>query len=338
MKRITLNDIAAISNYSVRTVKKVVSGNGRVSDNAREAILDAIEKTGYKKNEIASTLAKNEHHHILIMIYLTKTKDFIEECKLGFIKALDEYEDYGIGIEFAFYSDCLEGKQLLKDAANRQDLSAVIIHVGGIKKLDEEIDALVDSGIPVFTFNSDAPNSKRRCFLGPKAYESGRIGAQILANYISQKGNVFVMYLEGIGTQTIERSRGFCEKINEAYPEILISDVRIPNNPELYYEIVKSIVLKQDIKAFFCTDTYCRIAASALRDLKRKDIVVLGFDITEESKALMRDGYLTIVIDQNTSYQAYTLLKLVAEYLLFGYQPPEVVNTEVSILISEFLR
>ena len=336
MRRITLIDVAAVSGYSVRTVKKVVSGNGYVSDNARTTILSAIEKSGYRKNEIASTLAKNKQH--LILIIIRDLNVFLDESKRGFIRAADALAGFGIHIEFAQVLDLSHQKKLLSDAAKRDNLSAVILHAISMHELDNEINTLVDSGVPVFTYNNDAPNSRRMSFLGPRAYESGRIGAQILANYISQKGKVLVVNTYGDATQTQERTHGFIDKVKESYPEISFEDIRIPLNPQTYYDTLKGIMLKEDIKALFCTDEHCLVAADLLHDLDRKDVVLLGFDISEESKELMRDGYLTIIVDQKTDYQSETLLRLVADYLLFGRVPPPVVSTEVSILISEFLR
>jgi len=157
MKRITLEDVAAASGYSIRTVKKVVSGNGHVSDNAKNAITEAIEKIGYKKNEIASTLAKNKQFFILIII--REVTVFLNESKRGFYRAADAFAGFGVNIEFALAKDLSHQKELLEGAKTIENLSAVILHALSMNALDEEINALVGSGIPVFTFNNDAPNS-----------------------------------------------------------------------------------------------------------------------------------------------------------------------------------
>ena len=39
---------------------------------------------------------------------------------------------------------------------------------------------------------------KKLCYVGPNAYKAGRIGCQILANYIGKKGNVFMINQENV--------------------------------------------------------------------------------------------------------------------------------------------
>lgn len=74
-------------------------------------------------------------------------------------------------------------------------------------------------------------------YVGPDAHKAGRIGGQILANYIGRRGRVFIISQANEHMQTIERKRGFQEKIREHYPEIESYELCIPENSNLYYDM-----------------------------------------------------------------------------------------------------
>ena len=58
-KSVTLKDVAKRSTYSLRTVKKVMSGDKTVRPETRENVLQAAKELGYEKNMAASILATN---------------------------------------------------------------------------------------------------------------------------------------------------------------------------------------------------------------------------------------------------------------------------------------
>ena len=334
--RPTLKDVAERSGYALRTVKKVMGGDPNVRDATKEAVLRAADELNYTPNRIASALAKKQNIKIAL-VYSSITEAYFPEIKEGFEKCLEEYRDFGFSVEYHLTSK--KGweaqKPLLEALIEREDISGVVVQPVSGTMLKDSIDKLSLGGKPVITFGADAPGSRRLCYVGPNTYKSGRIGGQILANYIGKKGKVFIINQVSDHMQTQERSRGFLDRIQEHYPEIQAYSMNLPDNSTLYYEMVHGIVENEQVAALFCTDANTYLAGRVLQDMGITDVVLVGFDLSEEGIQLMREGYIKVIIEQKPDVIAYKALKSMYEYLSMNITPPEIVNTELYIMTSE---
>jgi LacI family transcriptional regulator len=336
--RATLKDIAEKSGYALRTVKKVMSGKEHVGEKTRKAILLVAEELKYQCNMLASVLSKNKVCRIAV-IYSETSKSYFPDVEKGFLQCGDEYRDFGMVVELFKTYDRVAGKQvdILKELISGNKFDGIIIQPISRSELNPYIDRLADMGKPVITFGADATTEKKLCYIGPNAYKSGRIGAQILANYIGKKGNVAIISDNVEHMQTQDRIKGFSERIKEYYPDIRIKNIGTPNDETLYYKMVESLVLKNTIQGIFCTDANSYIAGEVLRDLKIKNIAVVGFDLSETASGLMKEGYIKVLIEQNPFLFSYNALKTMFNYIYLGEIPKKMQYTSLSILTSECL-
>lgn len=336
-KAVTLKDVAEKSGLSLRTVKKVFSGDLSVKPENRERILEVASELEYSKNTMASILASNRQYHVVILI--ENFKYFFPEMREGFIQSAEQLREYKIGISFRVLEDrsLLTARRVLEELAEEDEVDAVILHASSMTGLDEQINRLMEKGKPVFTVGADAPYSKRVCFVGPKAYESGRIGGQLMANYIGKQGSVCIVNHMAEQMQTSERTRGFLAVMEESYPEVMVHRV-IVEDMEQYYDTVKGVVEKNDLVGLLCTDAACLIAGYVLRDLKRSEIALVGYDLTPEVEELMEQEYITLVLSQNPKRQAMVALEKMCDYLILGKDVPQNIFTPVDIITSEWLR
>ena len=336
MTRPTLKDVAERSGVSLRTVKKVMSGDESVRAKAREAVFQAAEELHYTRNRAASALAKSRVLNVAV-VYSHTTEAYFPEIEDGFEKALQEFSDFGLRLEWCITNErgSMAQRTILESLLTREDLDGVIIQPYSASRLDDLIDALVDSGKTVVTFGSDAPDSKRMCHVGPNAYRSGRIGAQILANYIGKRGKVFVINQARDHMQTRERSRGFMDRVAEHYPEIQIFEMNLPENSDLYSEMVSSILEDESISGIFCTDANTLLAGRVLKKQDNQDVVLVGFNLSENGITLMKEGFIKVIIDTAPETYSYLAAKAMYEYLSEGTIPERITRTNISILTSE---
>lgn len=334
---VTLKDVAEKSNYSLRTVKKVFLGEGNVRPQTREHILAVAKELNYTKNQMASILASNRQYRIAIVI--GNFKYFFPEMKEGFIECAESLRDYKVSIEFFVPQDntMASARDLLEEIAGKEELDAVILHASSMTGLDTQINQLIRSGKPVFTVGADAPYSDRICFIGPKAYESGRIAAQVMANYINKRGDVYIVNQLVEQMQTAERSRGFIEAVQEKYPDVNVRRLVVDGSSQ-YQEMVRDLVENNQLVGLLCTDADCYLAGRVLRKLQRSDIVVVGYDLTDAVEELMEEGYINIVLSQNPKLQAELALRKMCEYIALGSGVQRILSTPVNIITSECLR
>ena len=335
--RPSLKDVAAHAGFGLRTTKKVMSGRERVAEPTRQRILAAAAELGYRKNVIASALALAKRARIGL-VYSELTKGYFPEVEQGFLRFADEYQDYGLDIEFAKGHDTsVEHQAEALEAMLADDsITGVILQPVSADGLDSCISRLTEAGKPVITFGSDAPASSRLAYIGPNAYKAGRIGAQILANYIGKRGVALVVSRGPEHMQTRERRHGFYDMLAEYYPEVEPTELVI-EDPEATYAAIRAVVERQAIAAIFSTYADSSIAGQVLHDLARRDIVLVGFDTSEETLSLMQKGYIKIILEQNPADFSYRALKMMFDYKFFQQVPDPVVTTEVSILTSECL-
>ena len=341
--RATLRDVAKKSGYALRTVKKVMGGTESVAEKTRAEVLQAAVELNYQRNLLASTLSKGRVRRVAI-VYSETTKAYFPEVQRGFAQCAEDLRDYGLEIEFHKNFDRDADRQIdifneiIGGTAAGGGIDGLIVQPMSQTRLNPYIDRLTELGKPVITFGADAPSSSRLCYIGPDAYKSGRIGAQILANYIGKSGHVAVISDNNEHMQTINRIRGFADRVREHYPEIEVTNLNIPLNSSLYYELVKTIVTNESYKGIFCTDANSYIAGEVLRDLGARDTAVVGFDISQTAAELMRQGYVKVIIEQNPYQFSYSALRIMFKRLYLGLLPEKIQHTPLSILTSECLE
>lgn len=336
-KSVTLKDVAERSAYSLRTVKKVMSGDKTVRPETRENVLQVARELGYEKNMVASILATNRIRNIAII--LGDYRYFFPEAKTGFRRCHKSWSSLKVGIEFLLPANrTLEAsKELLRSLLHNEKFDAVIMHASSMTELNPEIDALVDSGKMVCTFGADAPGSKRMFYVGPRAYESGRIAAQVMANYTGGKGKIYIMKQSLEEMQTQERVRGFSDYMREKHKDIQIEQILIRDGAEDYHKKASELMKLTDVAGVVGTDADCYIIGSEARKAGRKDIISLGFDLSLESAELMREDYFKIILDQNPEQQAAMALDNTCRHLLYNTKVKNIF-TEVVVVTSEILH
>lgn len=334
---VTLKDVAEESDYSLRTVKKVMSGDLTVRPETRENVLQTARKLGYKKNMVASVLATNKLWNIAIV--MGDYRYFFPEAKTGFQNCHKSWSGLKVEIEFLIPKDKSIGvaKSILQNILQSEKYDAVIMHAISMEGLNREINAIVESGRPVCTFGADAPRSKRLFYVGPKAYESGRIAAQVMSNYIGGQGTVYMINQVVDEMQTLERGKGFTSYMKEKHPEIRIENILVKNGSGEYHEIVAKLMQSNTIRGIVGTDADCYIIGLEAYKAKRKDIVTLGFDLTPEIEQMMLADYFKIILSQNPEQQASIVLDSFCKYLLY-HSDIKNIYTDVTIVTSEVLR
>lgn len=335
--RPTLKDVANRSGYGLRTVKKVMSGQPGVKEQTRECILHAAQELNYTRNQAASALARNRKIRIAVVYNIVIDNAYYPEVEMGFAQAEQELRDFGLELELLTSTEhwSLYQPGILCQLIDRRDIDGVILAPGSGTQLNELIAQLQEAGKSVVTFGSDTVGSRRIFHVGSDGYRSGRIAAQILANYIGKRGKVYLFSGLSDDVQDKGRREGFCDRIREHYPNITVHMVNALEGD--YAELVRSVVEGGDAAGLFCTDARTILAGKVLQELNRTDIPLVGFDLSEEGKVLMRDGFIKVIIEQKPELFSYLAAKRLFTYLTEGKMHQEVEQTPMYIITSECL-
>lgn len=120
----TIKDIAKESGYAVGTVSRVLNHTPGVSEKARLAIMEVVEKYHFQLNSNAKHLKKQSHDGIAIIIKGTQNMLFaaiVEEMQ-GLIKA----KDYDCSVYY-IEEDCNEVEQAIQICVERRPLGILFL-------------------------------------------------------------------------------------------------------------------------------------------------------------------------------------------------------------------
>jgi simple sugar transport system substrate-binding protein len=70
------------------------------------------------------------------------------------------------------------------------------------------IDRILEAGIPVVTFNTDNPASKRLAFAGQDLVQSGVAAGKLMAEVLGGKGKVMIITLDAAAQWSLDREKG----------------------------------------------------------------------------------------------------------------------------------
>lgn len=178
--------------------------------------------------------------------------------------------------------------------------------------ISPDIDAAIAQGIPVVTIDSDSLMSKRLFFIGTDNFEAGRIGAEVAAREMQNKGNVVVFTMpEQINLR--DRFLGY-ESMFDSFPDIKIIEViDIKGDPRVAFDKTMEILSqgKPKVDAFVCLEA---LACPEVADvLNRKQITgktVVAMDTDQRTLEWIKKGVIAATIAQKPFTMAAFGLRL----------------------------
>lgn len=140
MSRPTINDIARIAGVSKGTVSRVLNGSPKVSAHARDAVTEAIERTGYQANAHARSLATGRTNAIALVVAAAKQQLFSDPT---FVELIEGVRDGLAGTDLSLVM--LMGGT---EAEDRRTVSYIGAgHVDGLIHLNPYLDDPVTLGL-----------------------------------------------------------------------------------------------------------------------------------------------------------------------------------------------
>ncbi len=208
------------------------------------------------------------------------------------------------------------------------DSSAIGPHLAGPER----------AGIPVFTADIAARSGKVVAHVASDNVQGGRLAAREIARLIGDQGKVLIIDHPTVASVQ-DRVQGFEEELKK-HPGITIVGRPSADGQRARAMSVMEDMLQahRDLKAVFgINDDSALGAASVLEAAGRKDIVVVGYDATEEAqKAIRSGGPLKADVIQYPKEIGKTVIDLVARHL--AGEPVQSVAVNVGIVTADSLK
>jgi ribose transport system substrate-binding protein len=252
----------------------------------------------------ASGCGRHSGNEVYTMIVTRSALPYWQTATAGFNKAAAQYGVKAKVVGPENYDPQAELTALHQAIAAKP--SGILISVADVTLLQPEIDAAINAGIPVITFDSDAPGSRRLYFIGTNNLESGRVGARRVIEKLGGRGNV-VFFTMPSQPNLEDRLKGFKE-VFATRPEIHIVDV-VDTKGDARYAFdwtQEALVLTGDkrIDAFVSLEASSgKAIADALKQAKMTDRLLVAWDVDPDTLADIKDG----TIDSTVAQKPFTM-------------------------------
>lgn len=333
---ITVRDIARIANVSQGTVDRALHNRSDISQDTKRKILFVANQLNYTPNRIARALVKRRGLSIAMIGRDTTRDSFWFQLQIGAKMAACELEKAGVKSYWITLQklDIKEQRAAVEKLITNK-IDAIALAPRDPNRLTEVINKAVEEDIPVLTFNVDAPNSQRMCFVGQDSLTAGRVAGQLMAEFTGHSGTLAIVTAAGTSSADILRLQGFIEEIEGHFPKMEIVGIyKNKNAPEAYVSTRKLLRRHSSLKGIYVAAGGSFGVGSAVEDAGRVGTVkVFCFDLFKETIELIRKGVVQITIEQDPFFQGYQPLKILYNYLLTNQKPlQEFLFTSISVV------
>jgi simple sugar transport system substrate-binding protein len=199
---------------------------------------------------------------------------------------------------------------------------------------DRPVQRALAAGIPVFSYNADAPrgsSNERLAYIGQDLFLSGQMmGDRIVKLVKSGKVALFIATPGQLNLQP--RVDGAMDAIRKSGAKIEATMIATDPTVNVALSKIRAYYLgNQDVKGMFGTgggDTMNVGLVMRQYDLPKKGVAGGGFDLLPRSLEAVKDGYLDFVIDQQPYLQGfYTVMEMFMFKASGGLVGPADINT-----------
>ena len=322
-ERITLKRIAEEAGVSIGTVDRALNNRAGVNEASKQRVLEVARALGYRPNLFASALSRKSTIRIGV-VFPAQPAAFYREIENGIDQAASELADYGVTVEkIRFDLHSAEQMQACLRGLIGAGFDGLAINAAGQAET-EDIDQLVNAGIPVVTFNTDALGSKRLFYIGSNTRESGRMAGELLSMLLGGEGYVTVLGNFARTMPFLERFGGFIEYMQSGQTQLTVYPCMECGGDagEIGASLETLLSHMPELKGIFCTGYSSTIGTvNALKRLNRRDIRLIGYDLTDETVDALRDGWCDMLLYQEPFEQGYQAARLLARHLLNDWLP-----------------
>lgn len=194
-------------------------------------------------------------------------------------------------------TDEIRQKEILESfIAQRVDGIAISCLNGDL--LTDAIDRAVESGIPVVTWDSDAPKSKRQAFYGVNDFEAGSALGEGLARLLGGHGKVAL--ITALGADNLQKRLDGARQALSRYPGIQIVEIfDIRDDAVRVGEVIATGTQRYpDLAGWLSVGGWPVFLRNALDPVDTSRTKVVAFDTIPPAPDLLRAGKVHLLIGQ----------------------------------------
>jgi len=239
-------------------------------------------------------------------------------------------------VEIKWYApqvaDVLKQKEVLESFI-AQKVDGIAISCLNGDYLTETIDKAVDAGIPVVTWDSDAPQSKRFAFYGVNDYQTGVIMGEETAKLLGGKGKVAIQTAFGADNH-MQRLKGLKDTLAQSPGIQIIETFDNKDDYMIASQIVASSTQRYpDLAAWISTGGWLCFSTSILDPVDPMKTKVISFDTIPPAPLVMKAGKIQLMLGQKYFGWGSQPVQILYDYVTKGKKPANpIVDSGVDVV------
>ena len=255
--------------------------------------------------------------------------------------AKEQSQKLGIPIEIAWLTPPAEDGQVqaqrIAQAVN-EGASAVLISCSDAGKVTGAINDAVGRGVPVMTFDSDAPQSQRFAFYGVDDIKTGEAVMRELAPLMNGKGKVAIL----AGNQNAPNLRNRVAGVKQEaakYPGISIVDTfyHIETPQDAAAEVIRVQNAYPDVTGWAMVGGWPLFTQTLLTDLDPKKVKIVAVDALPAELAYVDKGLAPVLLAQPTYMWGYVSVQKIVDKVQLKQDVPQIIPMELQKVTKENL-
>ncbi len=335
-QRVTLGEVAFRAGVGSATVDRVINERGNVSDAVRHRVLQAARELGLKR------LLPLSHHSMIQINVILARPDLPLIHRMGIeFRRMALRMDRSVVIHRTLLAD--ESPAAIASALLHSKCDAAIVYSQDHPVIHDAIAYLAARDKPVVTMISDLPGSQRLAYAGTDHYKAGRSAGYFL-RHMSQPGKVIIL-CNHLGFQShAQRVDGLTDHLAAFAPDFEVARIVEGGDDPIRSEarLKDAFHGHPDAIAICNFGAGNRGVAAAIRaDILRKRPIFIGNELTKFTHQYLREGIMTLAIDQSPELQAQFAIDVLLNRFGFAgathVTPPYVSTVPIVLYGSENL-
>jgi ribose transport system substrate-binding protein len=255
--------------------------------------------------------------------------------------AKEQSQKLGMPIEVVWLTPPAEDGQVqaqrIAQAVN-EGASAVLISCSDAGKVTGAINDAVGRGVPVMTFDSDAPQSSRFAFYGVDDIKTGEAVMRELAPLMNGKGKVAIL----AGNQNAPNLRSRVAGVKQEaakYPGITIVDTfyHLETPQDAAAEVIRVQNAYPEITGWAMIGGWPLFTQTLLSDLDPKKVKIVAVDALPAELAYVEKGLAPVLLAQPTYNWGYVSVQRIVEKVHLKQDVPQIIPMELVRVSKENL-
>src|SRR4051794_24903931 len=225
----------------------------------------------------------------------------------------------------------------LIDTAIGRKAKAIVLDNAGADATVAAVKKAKDAGIPAFLIDREINASGvASAQIVSNNYQGAQLGAQEFVKLMGEKGNYVELVGKESDTNAGIRSKGYHDVIDD-YPDLKMAAQQSANwsQTEAFSKMESILQANPDIKVVISgNDTMAMGAYAALEAAGRKDVIVVGFDGSNDVRDSIKSGGIKATVLQPAYAQAQMAVEQADAFIKTGKAPAEEKQLMDCVLIN----